>query len=116
MIRAHQYTLLNLYNKDYKLLDLKFSQIEKFNPLTDPTFNHSGIQQENTNIKQYADRVEFFDERLGKIIGKIIPTDKFRLYTLETSLDPLIDVELRGEHSANYAESLFKNTLGRLFF
>lgn len=109
--RKIEYTLLNLYNKDYKLLDLKFSQIEKFNPLTDPTFNHSGIQQENTNIKQYADRIEFFDERLGKIIGKIVPTDKFRLYTLETSLDPLIDVELRGEHSTNYAESLFKNVL-----
>ncbi len=109
--RKIEYTLLNVYNKDYKLLDLKFSQIEKFNPLTDPTFNHSGIQQENTNIKQYADRIEFFDERLGKIIGKIIPVDKFRLHTLETSEDPLIDVELRGEHSSNYAESLFKNTL-----
>ena len=109
--RKIEYTLLNVYNKDYKLLDLKFSQIEKFNPLTDPTFNHSGIQQENTNIKQYADRIEFFDERLGKIIGKIIPVDKFRLHTLETSNDPLIDVELRGEHSSNYAESLFKNTL-----
>ena len=109
--RKIEYTLLNVYNKDYKLLDLKFSQIEKFNPLTDPTFNHSGIQQENTNIKQYADRIEFFDERLGKIIGKIIVVDKFRLHTLETSNDPLIDVELRGEHSSNYAESLFKNTL-----
>jgi hypothetical protein len=109
--RKIEYTLLNVYNKDYKLLDLKFSQIEKFNPLTDPTFNHSGIQQENTNIKQYADRIEFFDERLGKIIGKIIAVDKFRLHTLETSNDPLIDVELRGEHSSNYAESLFKNTL-----
>lgn len=109
--RKIEYTLLNVYNKDYKLLDLKFSQIEKFNPLTDPTFNHSGIQQENTNIKQYADRIEFFDERLGKIIGKIIAIDKFRLHTLETSNDPLIDVELRGEHSSNYAESLFKNTL-----
>ena len=109
--RKIEYTLLNIYNKDYKLLDLKFSQIEKFNPLTDPTFNHSGIQQENTNIKQYADRIEFFDERLGKIIGKIIAVDKFRLHTLETSNDPLIDVELRGEHSSNYAESLFKNTL-----
>lgn len=109
--RKIEYTLLNVYNKDYKLLDLKFSQIEKFNPLTDPTFNHSGIQQENTNIKQYADRIEFFDERLGKIIGKIIAVDKFRLHTLETSEDPLIDVELRGEHSSNYAESLFKNTL-----
>lgn len=109
--RKIEYTLLNVYNKDYKLLDLKFSQIEKFNPLTDPTFNHSGIQQENTNIKQYVDRIEFFDERLGKIIGKIIAVDKFRLHTLETSNDPLIDVELRGEHSSNYAESLFKNTL-----
>lgn len=109
--RKIEYTLLNVYNKDYKLLNLKFSQIEKFNPLTDPTFNHSGIQQENTNIKQYADRIEFFDERLGKIIGKIIAVDKFRLHTLETSNDPLIDVELRGEHSSNYAESLFKNTL-----
>lgn len=109
--RKIEYTLLNVYNKDYKLLDLKFSQIEKFNPLIDPTFNHSGIQQENTNIKQYADRIEFFDERLGKIIGKIIAVDKFRLHTLETSNDPLIDVELRGEHSSNYAESLFKNTL-----
>lgn len=109
--RKIEYTLLNVYNKDYKLLDLKFSQIEKFNPLTDPTFNHSGIQQENTNIKQYADRIEFFDERLGKIIGKIISVDKFRLHTLETSEDPLIDVGLRGEHSSNYAESLFKNTL-----
>lgn len=109
--RKIEYTLLNVYNKDYKLLDLKFSQIEKFNPLTDPTFNHSGIQQENTNIKQYADRIEFFDERLGKIIGKIIAVDKFRLHTLETSNDPLIDVELKGEHSSNYAESLFKNTL-----
>ena len=109
--RKIEYTLLNVYNKNYKLLDLKFSQIEKFNPLTDPTFNHSGIQQENTNIKQYADRIEFFDERLGKIIGKIIAVDKFRLHTLETSNDPLIDVELRGEHSSNYAESLFKNTL-----
>lgn len=109
--RKIEYTLLNVYNKDYKLLDLKFSQIEKFNPLTDPTFNHSGIQQENTNIKQYADRIEFFDERLGKIIGKIIAVDKFRLHTLETSNDPLIDVELRGEHLSNYAESLFKNTL-----
>lgn len=109
--RKIEYTLLNVYNKDYKLLDLKFSQIEKFNPLTDPTFNHSGIQQENTNIKQYGDRIEFFDERLGKIIGKIIVVDKFRLHTLETSNDPLIDVELRGEHSSNYAESLFKNTL-----
>lgn len=109
--RKIEYTFNNVYNKDYKLLDLKFSQIEKFNPLTDPTFNHSGIQQENTNIKQYADRIEFFDERLGKIIGKIIAVDKFRLHTLETSNDPLIDVELRGEHSSNYAESLFKNTL-----
>ena len=109
--RKIEYTVLNLFNKDYKLLDLKFSQIEKFNPLTDPTYNHSGIQQENTNIQNYADRIEFFDERLGKIVGKIVPTDKFRLYTLETSLDPLIDVELRGEHSGNYAESLFKNVL-----
>lgn len=113
--RKIEYTLLNVYNKDYKLLDLKFSQIEKFNPLTDPTFNHSGIQQENTNIKQYADRIEFFDERLGKIIGKIIAVDKFRLHTLETSNDPLIDVELRGEHSSNYAESLFKNTLYEIY-
>ena len=48
---------------------------------------------------------------VGKIIGKIIAIDKFRLHTLETSNDPLIDVELRGEHSSNYAESLFKNTL-----
>lgn len=109
--RKIEYSLLNVFNKDYKLLDLKFSQIEKFNPLTDPTFNHSGIQQENTNIKQYVDRIEFFDERLGKIIGKIIAVDKFRLHTLKTSNDPLIDVELRGEHSSNYAESLFKNTL-----
>ena len=109
--RKIEYTLLNLYNKDYKLLDLNYSQIEKFNPLTDPTFNHSGIQQENNNIKQYADRVEFFDERLGKIIGKIIPVDKFRLYSLETTNDPLIDVELRGEHMAQYSSSLFKNTL-----
>lgn len=109
--RKIEYTLLNLYNKKYDLLDLNYSQTEKFNPLTDPTFNHSGIQQENNNIKQYADRVEFFDERLGKIIGKIIPVDKFRLYSLETSDDPLIDVELRGEHKINYKESLFKNTL-----
>ena len=109
--RKIEYTVLNLYNKDYNLLDLKFSQIEKFNPLTDPTYNHSGIQQENTNIQNYADRIEFFDERLGKIIGKIIPTDKFRLYSYDTSVDPLIDVELRGEHSGNYAESLFKNVL-----
>ena len=109
--RKIEYTLLNIYNKKYNLLDLNFSQIEKFNPLTDPTFNHSGIQQENTNIRQYADRIEFFDERLGKIIGKIIPVDKFRLYSLETSDDPLIDVELRGEHKINYKDSLFKNTL-----
>ena len=109
--RKIEYTVLNLYNKDYKLLDLKFSQIEKFNPLTDPTYNHSGIQQENTNIQTYADRVEFFDERLGKIIGKLIPTDKFRLYSGSNSEYPLIDVELRGEHSSIYVESLFKNTL-----
>lgn len=109
--RKIEYSLLNVYNKDYKLLDLKISQIEKFNPLTDPTFNHSGIQQENSNIKQYVDRIEFFDERLGKIIGKIIPTNKFRMYTLKSDDDVLLDVELRGEHSSNYAESLFKNTL-----
>ena len=109
--RKIEYTLLNLYNKEYKLLDLKISQIEKFSPLTDPTFNHSGIQQENKNIKQYADRIEFFDERLGKIIGKIVPVNKLRLYSYDTSEDPLIDVEIRGEHGSNYAESLFKNVL-----
>lgn len=109
--RKVEYTLLNLYNKDYKLLDLKISQIEKFNPLTDPTYNHSGIQQENKNIKQYDNRIEFFDDRLGKIVGKLIPTDKLRLYSYETSIDPLIDVEIRGGHSGNYAESLFKNAL-----
>ena len=30
---------------------------------------------------------------------------------METSDDPLIDVELRGEHKINYKDSLFKNTL-----
>ena len=114
--RKIEYTLLNIYNKDYKYLDLNFSQIEKFNPLTDPTYNHSGIQQENTNIQTYVDRVEFFDERLGKIIGKLIPTDKFRLYSGSNSEYPLIDVELRGEHSSIYVESLFKNTLYETYF
>ena len=109
--RKVEYTLLNLYNKEYKLLDLNISQIEKFNPLTDPTYNHSGIQQENNNITNYVDRIEFFDERLGKIIGKLLPVDKFRLYSLDTSNDPLIDVEIRGEHASTYIESLFKNVL-----
>lgn len=109
--RKVEYTLLNLYNKPVTLLDLKYAQTQKFNPLTDPTFNHSGIQQENNEIKKYDKRIEFFDERLGKIVGKIIPLDKFRLYSLESINDVLLDVELRGEHATNYKKSLFKNTL-----
>ena len=94
-----------------ELLNLNISQVEKFNPLTDPTYNHSGIQQENTNITQYVDRIEFFDNRLGKIIGKIVKTDKLLLYVTKSHNDVLLDVELRGEHAQNYAGSLFKNTL-----
>ena len=109
--RKISYTLLNLYNRKYELLNLNISQVEKFNPLTDPTYNHSGIQQENTNITQYVDRIEFFDNRLGKIIGKILKTDKLLLYVTKSHNDVLLDVELRGEHAQNYAGSLFKNTL-----
>lgn len=109
--RKIEYNLLNLYNKKVTLLDLNYSQVEKFNPLTDPTYNHSGIQQENDDIKVFDKRIEFFDGRLGKVIGKIIPPEKFRLHCLESINDVLLQVELRGEHLLAYKKSLFKNTL-----
>lgn len=114
--RKIEYTLLNLYTKDYEMLDLNYSQIEKFNPLTDVTYNHLDVEFENKDISGYLQRIELKDNKYGKIIAELVKFNNARIFVLPGSRDPLLFVDLRGEKQYTYGDSLFPTTLFETFF
>lgn len=105
--RKIEYTLLNIYSNEVSLLDLKYTQVEKYNPLVDTTYNHSKIEYDTTTYENYNKRIELIDNRIGRVSANLINPEKFRFFTSEDSKMPLLEVELRGSMKKEYIKSLF---------
>ena len=114
--RKIEYTLLNLYTSEIDYIDLTVAEVQTFNPLEEPTYQHSGIEQEQVTVDEYETRIQILDNRYGKLIGQLIPPLDFVMKSVENSVSPAFEVLLSGNLKEQYASEyfpleLFKNKL-----
>ena len=109
--RKIEYTLLNLYTSEIDYIDLTVAEVQTFNPLEEPTYQHSGIEQEQVTVDEYETRIQILDNRYGKLIGQLIPPLDFVMKSVENSVSPAFEVLLSGNLKEQYASEYFPSEL-----
>ena len=103
--RVVSYTLLNIYSREIEYIAIDFSETQKYTPVTDGTYEWSGIEDEDTGITETQNSFELTDTRLGFLRGILIETSQFRLKT--GTGYPAPRVEASGSDYQAYLDELF---------
>ena len=103
--RVVSYTLLNVFSREIEYIEINFSDTQKYTPVTDGTYEWSGIEEEDTGIIETQNSFEFTDTRLGFLRGILIDPSMFKIKTGKGFPSPKI--ESFGSNYQAYLDELF---------